>query len=162
MGWVSVANNIMKLAEALVLRADIQSRVEALRERLKQSALVQEGEKPPEDPQALLAELDRLLNQLAGLIEHINRTNLQTRLPDGRTVTYALAERDVLTLRRSVLESLAETAGATVNRYSRAEIRLAATVDVGALRKQIDQLAQQRREVDTAIQAINWTADLIE
>jgi hypothetical protein len=152
----------MKLAEALVLRADIQSRVEALKGRLGQSALVQEGEKPPEDPQELLAELDRLLNQLAGLIERINRSNLQSRLPDGRTVTAALAERDVIALRQSVLQSFADSAGATVNRYSRAEIRLTATVDVSALRKQIDQLAHQRRDLDTAIQATNWTADLVE
>ena len=40
----------MKLSEALVLRADIQKRIEQLRERLKTSALVQEGERPPEDP----------------------------------------------------------------------------------------------------------------
>jgi outer membrane murein-binding lipoprotein Lpp len=152
----------MKLAEALVLRADIQKRVEALRGRLRQSALVQEGEKPPEDPQELLAELDRLLNQLAGLIERINRSNLQTALPDGRTVTAALAQRDAIALRQSILHSLAETAAGTVNRYSRAEIKQVATVDVAALRKQVDQLAQQRRELDTAIQATNWAADLIE
>ena len=33
----------MKLAEALVLRADLQKRIAQLRERLRQSALVQEG-----------------------------------------------------------------------------------------------------------------------
>ena len=45
----------MKLAEALVLRADVQKRIEQLRNRLRQSALVQEGETPPENPQELLA-----------------------------------------------------------------------------------------------------------
>jgi hypothetical protein len=33
----------MKLAEALVLRADVQKRIEPLRNRLRQSALMQEG-----------------------------------------------------------------------------------------------------------------------
>ena len=47
----------MKLAEALVLRADVQKRIRQMQSRLNQSALVQEGEQPPEDPQALLAEL---------------------------------------------------------------------------------------------------------
>lgn len=47
----------MKLAEALVLRADVQNRTQQVRGRLRLSALVQEGEPPPEDPQALLAEL---------------------------------------------------------------------------------------------------------
>jgi hypothetical protein len=152
----------MKLAEALVLRADIQKRIEELRGRLKESALIQEGEKPPEDPQELLAELDRLLNQLAGLIARINRANLQTSLPGGPTLTEALAQRDVIALRQSVLESLAEAATGRLNRYSRTEIRQVATVDVAAVRKQVDQLAQRRRELDTAIQATNWATDLIE
>ncbi len=38
----------MKLAEALATRADLQGRIEGMRERLRQSALVQEGEEPPE------------------------------------------------------------------------------------------------------------------
>jgi len=37
----------MKLAEALVLRADVQKRIAQMRERLRQSGLVQEGEQPP-------------------------------------------------------------------------------------------------------------------
>lgn len=37
----------MKLAEALVLRADLQRQIAQLRNRLTQSALVQEGETPP-------------------------------------------------------------------------------------------------------------------
>ena len=58
----------MKLAEALVLRADVQKRIAQLRERLRQSALVQEGEQPPENPEQLLIEMDQLLNQLGDLI----------------------------------------------------------------------------------------------
>jgi hypothetical protein len=53
----------MKLSEALALRADTQKRIMQRRERLRAGALVQEGETPPEDPQELLAELDRLLGQ---------------------------------------------------------------------------------------------------
>ena len=43
----------MKLAEALVLRSDTKKRLEQLRARFNSSALVQEGEAPPEDPQQL-------------------------------------------------------------------------------------------------------------
>ncbi len=152
----------MKLAEALVLRADIQKRVAQLRERLKKSAIVQEGEKPPEDPEVLLAELDQLLNQLTTLIERINRTNLLTRLSDGTTLTSALATRDVLTMRFSILTTLSDAASDRVNRYSASEIRQLSTVDVRALRKQADDIARQRRELDTAIQAANWATDLVE
>ena len=152
----------MKLAEALVLRADIQKRVEQLRQRLTQSAMVQEGETPPEEPAALFAELGRLLTQLPTLVTQINRTNLQTALPDGKTLTQALAERDALDLRLSVLNSLAQVPASRTNRYSRSEIRYVITVDMGDIRRQIDQFAQQRRELDTTIQATNWNTDLVE
>ncbi len=152
----------MKLSEALVLRADMQKRVEQLRERLRTSALVQEGEQPPEDPRELLAELDRLFEQLTDLIPRINRTNLSATLEGGLTLTDALARRDILTLRGGVLKSTADAAANTVGRYSRTEIRQVATIDVGALRRQIDRLAQERRELDTAIQAANWTTELLD
>lgn len=44
----------MMLAEALATRADLQRRIEGMRVRLGQSALVQESEVPPEDPDGLL------------------------------------------------------------------------------------------------------------
>ncbi|MCD0167601.1 hypothetical protein IHN58_18320, partial [Deinococcus sp. 12RED42] len=44
----------MKLAEALIERADLQKRAAQLEERLVKNLLVQEGEAPAEDPQALL------------------------------------------------------------------------------------------------------------
>src|SRR2546426_9900943 len=122
----------MKLAEALVLRADVQKRIAQMRGRLQQSALVQEGEQPPEDPQELLAELDQLLNQLGELMARINRTNLQTRLTEGVTLTDALARRDVLSMRHSIVSGLADTASARVERYGRSEIRKMSTVDVAA------------------------------
>lgn len=152
----------MKLSEALVLRADVQKRVLQLRDRLQISAQVQEGERPPEDPQDLLGEVDRLLETLTDLIRRINRTNLIAQLADGRTLTDALAERDVLKLRAGVLNSLADAAAGKTSRYSRTEIKNVATVDVGALRRQIDGIARQYRELDTAIQAANWSTELVD
>ena len=40
----------MKLAEALILRADIQKWIEQVRNRLYNNVLAQEGELPSEDP----------------------------------------------------------------------------------------------------------------
>ncbi len=128
----------MKLAEALVLRADVQKRIEQLRNRLRQSALVQEGETPPENPQELLDEAARLTDQLARLVARINRANLATTLPNGASVTDALARRDALQTRYSLIETTAETASYRIDRYGRSEIRKVATVDVGALRKQLE------------------------
>jgi len=150
----------MKLAEALVLRADVQKRIEQLRNRLRLSVLIQEGEAPPENPQELLAEAERVTNQLARLVARINRANLATALPDGSILTDALARRDALQTRYSLIETAADTASARIDRYGRSEIRKVATVDVGALRKQLEELAKERRELDTAIQATNWATEI--
>jgi hypothetical protein len=152
----------MKLGEALTLRSQLQTRIELLRGRLKASALVQEGEQPPEDPASLLAEFDDLATQLERLVTQINHTNLATKLPDGTTLTDALARRDALTLRQTVIRQVADVAGERQQRYSRAEIRTLATVDVAALRRQADDLARERRELDGAIQQTNWSTDLLE
>jgi len=152
----------MKLAEALVLRADVQRRIEQLRANVKQSALVQEGEQPPEDPQALLSQLDGLFDQLTDLIIRINKTNMLTVMPGGGIMTEALAQRDVLSLRYRIISELANTAADRTDRYGRSEIRKIATVDVAVLREQATDLARQRRELDTAIQALNWATDLAE
>lgn len=111
----------MKIAEGLVLRADLQRRVEALRQRLTASVLVQEGLQPPEDPQALFAELDGLLETLTTLIARINRNNLQATLADGTSLTVALARRDILKLQISVLGSAAQGTTRDLDRYSRSE-----------------------------------------
>ncbi|HEY0755519.1 MAG TPA: DIP1984 family protein [Ktedonobacteraceae bacterium] len=152
----------MKLAEALVLRADAQKRLGQLRDRLRLSALVQEGEQPPENPQELLEQLNVLLAQLEDLIIKINRANMQTSLGDGTILTDALARRDVLTHRYNSLSGLVDTASNRTDRYGRSEIRKLSTVDVAALRQQMDDVARMRRELDTQIQATNWTADLPE
>jgi hypothetical protein len=103
---------------------------------------VQEGESPPEDPSALLAEFDSMANELEQLIASIDRTNLATQLPSGQTLTGGLARRDVLALRQAVLRQVADVAGERQQRYGRAEIRILPTVDVGDLRRRADQLAR--------------------
>ena len=152
----------MKLAEALTARADLQKRLEQMRGRLAQSALVQENESPPEEPRELLAETERLLGELEGYVERINRTNLGSTLEDGTTLTAALARRDVLGLRYGLLRGLVDAASNRMPRYGRAEIRTLATVDVAPLRRRMDEVARERRELDTTIQAANWMTELME
>ena len=152
----------MKLGEALTLRSDLQTRMEQIRGRVKQAALVQEGEAPQEDPQALLAEFMRLADELEALIVRINRTNIVTLLPGGSTLTDALARRDVLTIRQTTLRQVADVAGERQQRYGLAEIRTLPTVNVAELRAQADDLARERRELDAAVQAINWQTDILD
>lgn len=151
----------MKLAEALILRADIQKRIEQLKSRLADNAKVQEGEKPSEEPKALLAELDALTAELERLIVRINLTNCTAKV-DGKSLTELIAKRDVLTLKAGALRAFAQVAAQKVEIYSRSEIKILSTVDVAALQKQVDELARQIRQLDTTLQGANWQTGLID
>lgn len=150
----------MKIAEALIERADIQKRISQLRDRLSNNALVQEGEKPSEDPIELMEELDRLEKRLCELVASINLTNANT-VTDGITVTEMLALRDCLSQKLSILRDFLNSASSKWMRSRGSEIVVKSTVNVAALQKQIDELSKQLRELDTQIQGINWTTDLI-
>lgn len=153
----------MKLAEALILRADAWKRVLQLRERLHRVARVQEGETPPEAPLELLAEHDRALAEFTALVKRINRTNAATAFDEGRSLTDALADRDAIAHERTTIHSLINSANVGGGfRVTRTELRFVTTVDVAALQKRADDLARRYRELDTAIQTLNWTVDLVE
>ncbi|WP_037329625.1 DIP1984 family protein [Salinispora tropica] len=155
----------MKLAEALALRSDAARRAERLRARITASARYQEGETPAEDASALLAEAGEALGELESLIRRINRTNAVTVVREGGTLTDALARRDVLRLRHSVVTSAADAAageGQRGYRQLRSELTMVPALSVSELRGQADDLARQLREVDTLIQRTNWEVDLLD
>ena len=152
----------MRLAEALVLRADSQKKVAQLRQRLERVVKVQEGEVPAEDPKALLDELEHTLTVLTSWVRRINRTNVVTRFNEQLTIADALAERDRIMQHRKILVDLLEEASSKQDRYSRSEIRFERTIDVAALQVRIDQMAKEYRELDFRIQELNWTTDLLD
>lgn len=152
----------MKLAEALILRADCQRRIEQLKQRLLRSAKVQEGEEPPEDPAELRQELERISEELTQLIQHINKTNSVIELESGMTLSDALAVRDVLSIKRGIYRELAQSAVVTQDRYSKSEVKFRSTVNVAEIQKQADQLAKEHRELDAKIQAANWNTEVLE
>ena len=151
----------MKLAEALILRADCQKRIQQLQARLIRSAKIQEGERPPEDPQALLLEVETTANELVDLIKKINKTNSQTIFEGETTISDALAQRDTLWLKRSVYDRLVQTAAVIQDRYGRSEIKTFSTVNVAELQAQVDGMSRDYRELDSKIQASNWTTELL-
>ncbi len=152
----------MKLGEALINRADAQKRVPQIRERLSRSAKVQKGEKPPEEPETLLQELDRTLNTVKTLIQQINKTNSVTVLSHGQTISDTLAERDMIAQKRTILSEFIKAASTMQPRFTRSEIKFYSTVEIKKMQKQVDNLAKQYRELDSQIQAANWATELIE
>ena len=152
----------MKLAEALLERKSLMQKVEKLRERLTHGALVQEGDTLNERPEELFGELNSAVTELEALIKRINATNNVAQLPDGTTVSNAIVQRDMLNLRRISVEQVAEAATVQNQRWSRNEIKFVPTVNAAELRREVDELAKACRELDTQIQAVNWTTDLVE
>ena len=146
----------MKLAEALLLRADTQKRLA----RAQRYAFVQEGESPAEEPNALLREADAVAGELAVLVAAINRTNLASAIPSGLSITEALARRDALKSRHAALKGVIEAAAQSPQRHGVKEIRWVVTVDVAALQRRADDLAKELRELNAAIQETGWRVEL--
>jgi len=111
----------MKLAEALVRRADAQKKIAQLRQRLERVVKVQEGEAPAEDPKALIAELEQTLNEQTAWIRKINKTNALTPFNNELSISDALAERDQLMQHRKLFGELLEHASIKQDRFSRSE-----------------------------------------
>lgn len=151
----------MKLAQALILRADTQKRLEQLKGRLLDNAKMQENERPSEDPKLLLKELDRLSDELFRLILAINLTNSSAKF-EGVGLTEMIAKKDTLSQKASVLRDFAKSASQKVDLYSNSEIKILSSVDVATLQKQIDELSKEIRELDMKLQEANWQVDLIE
>ena len=150
----------MKLAEALQERADISRRIDQLRYRLSRNATVQEGEKPAEDPNELIQELDGCTARLEELMARINLTNAQTNV-EGKTLTELIAKRDALNLKLSVYRSFLSEASNLAGRATRNEIKILSTVNVRKLQKQVDDMSRDLRLTDNALQQANWTVELM-
>jgi len=150
----------MKLAEALAIRSDLQKKIDSLRKRIANNAVVQEGTEPKEDPDKLLKTAFAVMKELRDLVVKIHAANSTHELPDGRTITEAIAARDELAQRRSFIQTAIDNSHKEPDRYAVAEIRWVACFDVKKLQKQSDDLAKKIRELNLLIQQSNWEIDL--
>lgn len=149
----------MKLAEALIERANLKNDIESLRQRMIANAKAQEGVEPSEKPSDLLKELETKLERYEYLVVHINKTNSETVFEEG-SIADMIAKRDCLKMKVSVIGNLSESGRALVDRYSRTEIAIKPTFDTNVIQKQCDKLAKECRELDAKIQGYNWITEL--
>ncbi len=149
----------MKLAEALIERANLKNDIESLRQRMIANAKAQEGVEPSEKPSDLLKELETKLERYEYLVVHINKTNSET-IFEKTTIADMIAKRDCLRMKVSVIGNLSESGRALVDRYSRTEIAIKPTFDTNAIQKKCDTLAKECRELDAKIQGYNWITEL--
>ncbi len=152
----------MKLAEALVLRADAQRKVAQLKQRLERVVKVQEGEEPVEQPSFLFEELNRTIEELTSWVKKINKTNSLTSFDTNMSIADALAERDKLMQKRNILNDILEAATIKQDRFSRSEVKFYRSIEVNEVQKQLDDLSKSYRELDFKIQEKNWTVEVIE
>ena len=149
----------MKLAEALLLRADLQTRLARVRERIAKNALQQQGDKPAEDPEALLREASGIIKDLTRLIVGINRANIRAKVPDGRSIMEAIGERDALKQQHALLMGAIAATHKEPERYSAREIKWIARLSVAKIQKQADDVAGKLRELNARIQEVNWKTE---
>lgn len=157
---INTVNEEISLAEALQMRADIKTRIAQLHSRLNDNAKVQEGEAPAEDPLRLIELLNAECSAYEELIRRINLTNAAT-VWEGKTLTALLARRDTLSLELSIFRDFLQQASQRIDRYSKTEIKILSTVDVTAMQKTVDAKSKELRQLDAAIQKLNWNTMLI-
>lgn len=150
----------MKLAEALLLRRDLNNRLFQLRNEISSSVLVQEGDTLDRSITELFKEYDEINQQYSGLVVAINRKNATASLADSALLLMeALEQREQLRRKHALLtQALDETKAAP--RMGRNEIRLVRTIDTKTLTEQLNATAKQLRELDGKIQQTNWLVDL--
>jgi hypothetical protein len=152
----------LKLAEALILRADLQKKLASLRERITQYVTVQQGTKPSENPNDLLKQANGVIRELEKLVYRINLANLDSKTNDGRSLTELLAKRDAWVQQHSVLSAAVAATRKQPDRYGLKEIKWVNVIDVSKVQKQADDLAKNLRELNVKIQETNWKMELPE
>ncbi len=150
----------MKLATALSERASLQVRLNELQIRLNANAKVQDGDVPAENPVELIAEKDRILDELENLVTRINLTNSRTEC-DGVTITELISKRDRMKKDVNIMRSFLNNASSKIDRYSKTEILIKSTVDISEYQKKLDVISKELRQIDEKIQELNWTTELI-
>lgn len=153
----------MKLAEALIIRAANNRRLDELTRRIQGNLWIQEGDKPAEDVSALLTELEKLIVVQTGLIRRINYTNSLTIVDTSSKASMSdlIAERDDRRTRQRIWMVFANGLRAHPGRQAKSEIKFIPTASTKDMSEIADTAAKSLRNLDTQIQAANWTTELL-
>ena len=148
----------MKLAEALLLRADLMKKIEHLQNRITPVLIVSDDKLPQEDPDKLMAQLRKAIQDLETLIIRINKTNNETYIEGEGFLMEALAKRDSLKILSEKLRYIRYAA--QINNSG--DKNLKTTIDIKNLQIEMDQTGRAFREIDSKIQEVNWLTELID
>ncbi len=146
----------MKLAEGLLLRADLLKKIEHLQNRIRPVLIVSDDKTPQEDPDELIAQLRKAIHDLETIIIRINKTNNETVIEGAGTLMEALAKRDSLKMLSEKLRTIRYAA--VINNSGEANLKT--TINIKKLQAEMDQAGRAFREIDSKIQEINWLTEL--
>ncbi|EGV44695.1 septicolysin [Bizionia argentinensis JUB59] len=149
-------NKKTKLAEGLLLRADLMKKIEHLQNRIRPVLIVSDDKLPQEDPEKLMAQLRNAIQALESIIIRINKTNNETHVEGEGSLMEALAKRDSLKMLSERLRYIRQAA--QINNSG--ESNLKTTISIKKLQIEMDQTGRAFREIDSKIQEINWLTEL--
>ena len=152
----SIKNKKMKLAEGLLLRADLMKKIEHLQNRIRPVLIVSDDKLPQEDPDKLLAQLRKAIQDLESLVIRINKTNNETIVEGEGLLMEALAKRDSLKMLSEKLRNIRYAA--QINNSG--DSNLKTTINIKKLQTEMDQTGRAFREIDSKIQEINWLTEI--
>lgn len=155
----------MKIAQALMRRADLKTRMQQVNARMVANATHQEDQKPAESASSLFVELLDVIKQYHNLVAAINTANANTTVEikdvGQMTLNEALCGRASLKTRAVYINALVEaTLRATQRHYDRDDIKTVSVLDIQKLRKEADVTNAQFRAFNEAIEARNWEVEI--
>ena len=104
-----------------------------------------------------LAEALQLRADIKTRISQLHsRLNDNAKVQEGETPA-----EDALSLELSIMRDFLQQASQRIDRYSKTEIKILPTVDVTAMQKTVDAKSKELRQLDAAIQKLNWNTMLI-
>lgn len=155
-------DTLIKLAEALLIKAEYEERLESLRSRLMVSAKVQDGNFPPEDPETLMADVQTCLDTLASLSKRISITQSQTLLVSRQTLADAIVDQEILLKKQSIYQSIIEAGIIPPDTYQGSNMRWLVTVNLAGLNRRIEEMIKEYRLLETEIQKVGWSTELVD
>jgi hypothetical protein len=141
----------------------MQKQNRAIARHIEENVRLPEDEEPAASVENLTKQYEANMIRLTELIRRINRTNCLTEM-EGGTITDAIARRDCLDSQiRAFTEIYNKVTSHDRDRFDNGEVRVKYVrhMDSRTLKNRLDHLSQEFRILDTALQGMNWAAELL-
>ena len=152
----------MLLAEALLRKAVLKKELEALEQRMSESARIPHDEEPVDDYLILLGIYNEKEYELREMSLKILSTNSKTVFTEGETISQAIIRRDSLKRVVSMYNKLLSAAtGGGRGLFSSRDIKYKRIVNMDKVRSDMNIAAMQYRDLDVKLQQLNWNTELL-